>query len=86
VLGLLLNPTHKIMGSKSLVLASTATKKAIYHVNARTKVVPQIALQEVMLVLNVERKGIFQESVRTKTLRMRVLSLQAKAKPSSAAV
>jgi len=55
-------------------------------VNARTKVVPQTALQEVMLVLNVERKGIFQESVRTKTLRMRVLSLQAKAKPSSAAV
>ena len=74
------------MGSKSLVLASTATKKAIYHVNARTKVAPQTALQEVMLVLNVERKGIFQESVRTKTLRMRVLSLQAKAKPSTAAV
>ena len=74
------------MGSKSLVLASTATKKAIYHVNARTKVAPQIALQEVMLVLNVERKGIFQESVQTKTHKMRVLSLQAKVKPSTAAV
>ena len=74
------------VANKSLVLASTATKKAIYHVNARTKVARQIALQEVMLVLNVERKGIFQESVRTKTHRMRELSLQAKVKPSSAAV
>ncbi len=67
------------MVNTSLVLASIATKKVTYHVNAQTKQARLIVHQGD--ASNVARKGTSQENAQSKTDRMTELNLQAKATP-----